>query len=298
MQDVAFSPLFNENTSRNSDIDEIDDDIRSKPTTPHTKQQQQQQQVQLKLPSLLSDTAVNLKVTPRNQKPYNYEPPVSDRESWWRTTIKNTPIPGTYNTHLNTFIKEIVARPMTYGFKSDGRRRDPQPLEPKGKELLPGAYSVEDFVERMNQLRLSYGFKGPEREGLLKKTMSVNQDKDIDVPPGLYETQKYHTIDVSIESARHSFFKSKTTRRLFLPKIGPAPSDYEPKTNVINVHSPTITSSFRSRTDRFHRKLAKVPGPGTYDKLTIFPTPKQINTLSMRGVFFNANYADKASTIA
>jgi hypothetical protein len=37
---------------------------------------------------------------------------------------------------------------MTYGFKSDGRRRDPQPLEPKGKDLLPGAYSVEDFVER------------------------------------------------------------------------------------------------------------------------------------------------------
>jgi hypothetical protein len=49
---------------------------------------------------------------------------------------------------LNTFIKEIVGRPMTYGFKNDGRRRDPQPLEPKGKELLPGAYAVEDFAER------------------------------------------------------------------------------------------------------------------------------------------------------
>jgi hypothetical protein len=49
---------------------------------------------------------------------------------------------------LNTFIKEIVGRPMTYGFKSDGRRRDPQPLEPKGKDLLPGAYTVEDFAER------------------------------------------------------------------------------------------------------------------------------------------------------
>lgn len=49
---------------------------------------------------------------------------------------------------MNTFVKEISARPMTYGFKSDGRRRDPQPLEPKGKDLLPGAYSVEDFVDR------------------------------------------------------------------------------------------------------------------------------------------------------
>ena len=95
-----------------------------------------------------------------------YAPPASDRESWWRGTIKvrqkslsvlfsilsieikDTPNPGSYETHLNTFIKEIVARPMTYGFKSDGRRRDPQPLEPKGKDLLPGAYSVEDFVDR------------------------------------------------------------------------------------------------------------------------------------------------------
>ncbi|CAF0882664.1 unnamed protein product [Rotaria sp. Silwood1] len=295
MQDVALSPSLNENTGRNSHIDETDYEIRSNPSTPPTEQQQHQE-AELKLPLLRSDAAVNMKITPRNLKPNNYEPPVSDRESWWRTTIKDTPIPGTYNTHLNTFIKEIVARPMTYGFKSDGRRRDPQPLEPKGKELLPGAYSVEDFVERMNQLRLSYGFKGPERESLLKKTMAVNQDKDIDVPPGLYETQKYNTINVPVESARHSVFKSKTTRKLFLPKIGPAPGDYEPKTNVTNVHSPTITSSFRSRTDRFHRKLAKVPGPGTYDKLTIFPTPKQINTLSMRGVFFNANYAHKAAT--
>lgn len=66
--------------------------------------------------------------------------------------IQDTPNPGTYDTHLNTFIKEVVARPMTYGFKSDGRRRDPQPLEPKGKELLPGAYSVEDFVERQSRI--------------------------------------------------------------------------------------------------------------------------------------------------
>jgi hypothetical protein len=81
---------------------------------------------------------------------------------------------------------------MTYGFKSDGRRRDPQPLEPKGKDLLPGAYTVEDFVERymiilfifliqifyrMQRLRLSYGFKGPERQELLKKSMTANQDK-------------------------------------------------------------------------------------------------------------------------
>ena len=45
-------------------------------------------------------------------------------------------------------MKEVITRPMTYGFKNDGRRRDPQPGEPKGKELMPGAYSFEDFVQR------------------------------------------------------------------------------------------------------------------------------------------------------
>ena len=37
---------------------------------------------------------------------------------------------------------------MTYGFKNDGRKRDPQPLEPKGKDLLPGAYSIDDFAQK------------------------------------------------------------------------------------------------------------------------------------------------------
>ena len=62
--------------------------------------------------------------------------------------VQDTPSPGAYETHFNTFVKEVLARPMTYGFKSDGRKRDPQPLEPKGRDLLPGAYSVEDFVEQ------------------------------------------------------------------------------------------------------------------------------------------------------
>ena len=84
---------------------------------------------------------------------------------------------------------------MTYGFKSDGRRRDPQPLEPKGKELLPGAYSVQNSLDeyvsirfmyfdfdrqnssRMFRRRLSYGFKSPAREESLKKTVLANHDK-------------------------------------------------------------------------------------------------------------------------
>jgi hypothetical protein len=56
-------------------------------------------------------------------------------------------------------------------------------------------------------------------------------------------------------------------------------------------------SSFKSRTDRFqiYKKSLNVPGPGTYEKLTIFPKLKQIGTYSTRGVFFNANFSSKAS---
>jgi len=39
-----------------------------------------------------------------------------------------------------------------------------------------------------------------------------------------------------------------------------------------------------------------VPGPGTYDKLTAFPAPKQIDSFSARGVFFSANFATTSST--
>ena len=121
-----------DNGSLLSHISEIDFEL---PGTP---------KVATPLPPILPD----LKTTKKKKKPTRYAPPVSGRESWWRTTIKDTPNPGTYDTHLNTFIKEINGRSMTYGFKSDGRRRDPQPLEPKGKELLPGAYTVEDFAAR------------------------------------------------------------------------------------------------------------------------------------------------------
>ncbi|UJR20995.1 hypothetical protein I4U23_024095 [Adineta vaga] len=250
------------------------------------------QQQRLSQPLMLSsDADINSKSIRRQLKSSTYEPPMSDRESWWRTTIKETPIPGTYDTHLNTFIKEVTTRPMTYSFKSDGRRRDPQPLEPKGKELLPGAYSVQDSLDEMFRRRLSYGFKSPTREDSLKKTVLGNHDKDIDVAPGLYETQKYHRIDVPSESVRHSFFKSKSKRKLFPSQDGPAPGDYEPRSKVIDPKSPTITSSFRSRTDRFQKKLFNVPGPGSYAELTDIPPWRQIDTYSTYGIFFNANFA-------
>ena len=64
---------------------------------------------------------------------------------------------------------------------------------------------------------------------------------------------------------------------------------------ITNNTSPTITSSFRSRTDRFYKKSAHIPGPGTYEKLVAFPKLKQIDHYSTRGIYFNANFFPMAS---
>lgn len=145
----------------------------------------------------------------------------------------------------------------------------------------------------------------------------IKQSMHLSKQPGLID----NTTDSPFppdDHFRHSFFKSKTRRKLFLPvsfrylinkklntflklcrtlqKLGPAPGDYEPQTSVINANPPIVTSSFRSGTDRFFKKPTNVPGPGSYDKLTVFPTPKQIDSFSSRGVFFSANFARMNST--
>jgi hypothetical protein len=65
---------------------------------------------------------------------------------------------------------------------------------------------------------------------------------------------------------------------------------------VIDTKSPIITSSFKSRTDRFRKKPTNVPGPGAYDKLTSIPPWKQIDKFSTQGIFFNANFAHTLPT--
>lgn len=66
-------------------------------------------------------------------------------------------MPGKYN--LPNFINDLVKRPNTYRFKSDGRRHEPLPQIGKGEYLLPGAYSYEDFSQRIKKLNMSYSFK-------------------------------------------------------------------------------------------------------------------------------------------
>jgi hypothetical protein len=81
MQDDAS---FYENNGGNSQIFETDFEIHSRPPTPKTKQRPAVPH----LPLTQSDPAVNSKITLRSKKTNVYAPPASDRESWWRVTIK------------------------------------------------------------------------------------------------------------------------------------------------------------------------------------------------------------------
>lgn len=60
---------------------------------------------------------------------------------------------------MPNFISDLIKKPNTYRFKSDGRRHEPLPQIGKGELLLPGAYSFEDFSQRIKKLNMSYSFK-------------------------------------------------------------------------------------------------------------------------------------------
>jgi hypothetical protein len=81
MQDAAS---IHENKSHLSHISETDFEIQSKPTTAVTEQRP----VLSRLPSIRPDPIVTPRRTHRQTKPNGYAPPASDRESWWRVTIK------------------------------------------------------------------------------------------------------------------------------------------------------------------------------------------------------------------
>ena len=60
---------------------------------------------------------------------------------------------------MSSFLNEILRKPNTYRFKSDGRKLDPVPQQGKGVYLLPGAYSFEDFAQRFFIVLASFKIK-------------------------------------------------------------------------------------------------------------------------------------------
>ena len=62
--------------------------------------------------------------------------------------IQETPLPHAYETTNYSFLTDIMKKPGTYRFKSDGRKLNPTPQIGKGEALLPGAYDFEDMTTR------------------------------------------------------------------------------------------------------------------------------------------------------
>ncbi|KAL6066085.1 hypothetical protein STEG23_035407 [Scotinomys teguina] len=116
-----------------------------------------------------------------------------DREGWWRVTLTNTPIPGTY--HIKTFIEESLLNPVktTYNFKNEGRKRVPlvQRNDPVPTDLP--YYKPPDFMELLKKQLASYSFKDQPRPN---PTTLVDKDEEFrisfcgsKIPTKLFHTE-------------------------------------------------------------------------------------------------------------
>lgn len=215
----------------------------------------------------------------------DYELPVSERESWWRCQIRETPGPLKYK--IAGFIKDLNKTQNTYRFKSEGRKHEPMPQIGKGGYLLPGAYGFEDFAQRLKKLQCSYGFKDQEvHNSLIDKTNS-----NPDLGPFTYETENYLTISSSKEPSKNSFFRSKGKREIFPPKEGPPPGEYE---EVPEKPKYEVTSVFKSKSGRFENKKSfQTPGPGHYEPISAWINSKQSEEFNRKGQFFTPSASVK-----
>ncbi|CAH1263299.1 protein STPG4-like isoform X1 [Branchiostoma lanceolatum] len=213
-----------------------------------------------------------------------WEGPRSGRE-WWRSWLKETPVPGTYESRDFLEDQELNPVPITYNFKNEGRKKDADVLR-RGDTLLPGAYNLKDFLYPMQKSLHTYSFKNSNRDN--NRVLIGVRDKDHRVAPWEYET-RFPPVQKS--GSKHSMFRSSSQRvpKYFVPKDGPGPGDYEyrpPST------AKTVTSSFRSRTPRFPTSHTKVPGPGSYQ--STYQYPKQPATVSKmgrhHGLFFTNSF--------
>ncbi|XP_010614091.1 protein STPG4 isoform X1 [Fukomys damarensis] len=204
------------------------------------------------------------------------------REVWWRTTLTNTPIPGTY--HLKTFIEESLLNPVsaTYNFKNEGRKKPPlvQRNNPVINDLP--LYKPPDFLDLLKKQVATYSFKDQPRPS---PSTLVYKDKSLRLSPGQYEVlpepvPKYPSRNFVFRSAVQRF---PTT--YFIPREGPGPGHYNLKTPPTS----SIASCFQSRVPRLLPSFSKTPGPGAYASARQFP--KQSPTIARMGrehsLFFN-----------
>ncbi|KAM9601510.1 protein STPG4 [Trichechus inunguis] len=107
-----------------------------------------------------------------------------EREGWWRTTLTNTPIPGTY--HLRTFIEESLLNPViaTYNFKNEGRKKPP--LVHRNYPVINDIpqYMPPDSLDLLKKQMATYSFKDKPRAS---PSSLVYKDQTVQLSPGQYD---------------------------------------------------------------------------------------------------------------
>nr|XP_018667244.1 protein STPG4-like isoform X1 [Ciona intestinalis] len=236
-------------------------------------------------PTRSSITLRELRTLPRRGRntPHDiFTPQLTDRE-WWRVTLKETPVPGTYEQRDFLQDKDLNRIKPTYNFKGEGRKKNSSNTR-NGEILLPGAYEHKDFLEELSRQPLTYEFKSSGR----RRVLPGLKDRDCNVAPCEYETLR---IPVNKAPIHHGAFKSQSPRfptKYFNPKEGPPPGSYDP-TNINR--SPSVTSSFKSRTPRFRTSQTKVPGPATYASTLQTPQSQTVMKMGrMHGLFFRNSF--------
>ncbi|UJR28533.1 hypothetical protein I4U23_009769 [Adineta vaga] len=280
MQDVTPSPILLERNGHDSKITDVDYGIESRSHTLANGKYRR-----------LSRQEAFRQTSHKQHKKPDHPPLIPDHENNWEGLMKDVPDFDAFDIPLNMFVKENFPRPVVRDMNSVGQRRTSESLDVKEKDSLSDAELVEYFAERMRQLPLRYGFKSPERFNILQKAMSMNHDKNTNSRHNQFGRQNlYKSLSPteSIKSGSNSF-KSKHKRKVILPKIDSTSDHHKYQTSM---NGPVITSSFRSNTERFPKKLGKnIPGPGMYDRVIGLPTQKQVGSYLSRGIYFNSSFS-------
>ncbi|XP_012659444.1 protein STPG4 [Otolemur garnettii] len=222
------------------------------------------------------------KLTLENFEKSIRKPSSVEREGWWRITLRDTPLPGTY--HLNTFIEDSLLNPViaTYNFKNEGRRKPPlvQRNNPVVNDLPQ--YMPPNFLDVLEKQVATYSFKDKPRPS--PRTL-VDKDQSLQLSPGQYDVLP---APVPRYPSRSFVFRSAVQRfptSFFIPREGPGPGHYDLKAPSAN----SVTSCFQSKVPRFMPSRSKTPGPGAYTASVQFP--KQSPTIAKMGrehsLFFN-----------
>lgn len=222
-----------------------------------------------------------------------YDQPVTGREGWWRTNIRETPIPGSYEMESQGLFYDIDKKQNTYRFKSDGRKINPLPHY-KGPLPSPGEYEHTTFLDSLEKRPGTYNFKTGERHQQDFLNFGL-KDKDINISPAAYGVENYLTLTVDRQPSKHPMFKSQAKRFptiQFKPKDGPAPGNYEQQD--ILPSRVVVSSCFKSKTPRFsssHTTRLRVPGPGTYDSTSQYPYKGTVAKMGRQhGLFFSSAF--------